>query len=217
MPFISQSCAHKICLICFLLSISTSTNPNFLDYCDCPPNLFYSGASTIHFSQQQKLPFKISSADSINFLPKTHQWLYNICRTKSQLLPPLPCRTGPHLLVSISCHSSSLTMLQRCPSTYPAAPPKDCCVCLFVCFCLECSALKLHISCSSLSLKFHLRHVWRSYPESLSFQPVSISSITQHCRQLPCSLVCGLVSPWTLFCVLLYLWHLDQWLESLSA
>lgn len=132
MPFISQSCAHKICLICFLLSISTSTNPNFLDYCDCPPNLFYSGASTIHFSQQQKLPFKISSADSINFLPKTHQWLYNICRTKSQLLPPLPCRTGPHLLVSISCHSSSLTMLQRCPSTYPAAPPKDCCVCLFV-------------------------------------------------------------------------------------
>lgn len=96
-----QSCAHNTSLICFLLSISTSTNPNFLDYCDCPPNLFYSGPSTIHFSQQQKLPFKISSAVRINFLPKTHRWLHNMCRTKSQLLPPSPCGTGPHLLVSI--------------------------------------------------------------------------------------------------------------------
>lgn len=118
MPSIGESSFPKMSLICFLLSISTTSSQHFLDYCDCLLNLslsFCSCLSTILFSQQQKLPLKINLADHINFLPKTYQWLYNTRRTKSQLLTLSPCRTELHLLAS----SPAIPPPSLCPRNVP--------------------------------------------------------------------------------------------------
>lgn len=109
-------------------------------------------------------------------------------------------------------------------------PPSDSCSCCFLC--PDCSASSLHISCSFLSLKLHLRASWLLYPEYATprhyhctlFWLLPSLRATCNCLVHALSFWVAVSSswakmgvPWTLSCSLLYLSHLDQGREGVSA